>query len=169
VGTNPSKKVIAFDPGGTTGWTKHLLTNARTPRTFEGERVWTGGQLAKENHHRELYRLLTSERPDIVVYEAFNYQLRKNQGTEAPGVSLISREYIGVIRLYCQMAGAECIKQQPSILKLNWLENPALAKMGLLAKPAHDKRHRNDATRHMLYYLVQTLNRSDYLLPLRTN
>lgn len=146
-------KVIALDPGGTTGWCSHTIDKSG----------WSGGQIEGDDHHRALANVLTGEGPDVVVYEAFNYQIR--QGGQMPGVDLIAREYIGVAKLWCQLhPHVTLIKQQPSVVGLTWLKDPALKKLGLHTS---GERHHNDATRHLLYYIVQTLGLTDYLLPLR--
>jgi hypothetical protein len=163
-----SIKILALDPGGTTGWCKHVLRSAGvalgTSGAQEGERAWAGGELTGDDHHKTLWKLLTSELPDVVVYEAFNYQIRKSQGTQMPGVHLISREYIGVAQLWCQLTGKEIVKQQPSVIGLTWVKDPSLKALGLYNS---GEKHRNDATRHMLYYLVHTLGRTSYLSALR--
>jgi hypothetical protein len=157
----PSTKIMSFDPGGTTGWCKHMF---RERATHDGEARWDGGQIVGDNHHRVLWKLLTAENPDVIVYEAFNYQIRQSQAATMPGVVLISREYIGVLQLYAQLRKIPIFKQQPSVITITWLKDDALEKMG---QHNSGEPHRNDATRHMLYHLVQTLERTDYLSALR--
>jgi len=165
-------KVMSFDPGKTTGWCKHFVY-AEAKRSFterhtsEGERHWAGGQIGPDEHHDKLYNMLAVEDPKIVVCEAFNYQIRKLDGVQMPGIELISREYIGVLKLWCQLRKKPFILQQPSILSIEWCKDPALAKLGIYTA---GEPHHNDATRHMLHFIVDEKNglgRKDYLRPLR--
>ena len=148
--------IVAFDPGGTTGWAYwHEETDE-----------WGQGQIGPDEHHEELWDWLDSYAPDIVIYEAFNYQIRRDEkGTavDMPGVELISREYIGIIRLWSQLNHClDATKQQPSIITLKWLLDDRLKEM---TYPRNNDQclyrtnapHANDATRHLLYYRAMVL------------
>lgn len=148
------QRILSLDPGGTTGWCVHNL----------GGNSFRGGQLEGSKHHKKLFGLLRRERPDVVVCEAFNYQIRKQSGVDMPGVVLMSREYIGVAELWSQLYNRQLVMQQPSIIGLQWLKNPALKRLGIYKS---GEQHRNDATRHMLYYVVQNLGLREYLGALR--
>lgn len=183
--TRPQMKIMAFDPGGTTGWAKHLLLSPEELyRWAPGAPpdVWSGGQLDQDydtrkvakystkkatdnhpsGHHCALWDLLAVENPDVVVVENFVYEVRRNQGVDQPGIVLISRDYIGVIELWCKMTMTPMMVRTRNALKM-W-DDEKLKKLGLYTKGA---RHRNDATRHLLDYIVTTLGRTDYLKPLK--
>lgn len=148
-------KIIAFDPGGTTGWAGCLSSNERA-REWE----YSGGQIGPHDHHNDLWQFLKRQNPAAIVYEAFNYQIRRNQGTDMPGVVLMSREYIGIIRLYGEAFDVPVYKQQPSIIGLAYLKDSALKQAGLHTA---GEPHHNDATRHLLYHLIYTRGQDDVL------
>ena|SRR5687768_11680093 len=155
------KRVLAFDPGGTTGWAYHRI----------GTKLWDGGELDPEKlgHHVELYNFLRVTNPDIVVCENFLFAVpsiedERGNRTTMPKVELISREYIGIIKLYCFARQVPLIMQQPSVLNTTWVGDEALKKLDLYTKGA---RHRNDATRHLFYYVAGTLELKQYFAPLR--
>jgi hypothetical protein len=155
------KRVLAFDPGGTTGWAWHQI----------GTKHWTGDEIdpEKKGHHVELYQFLRDTAPQIVVCENFLFAVPSIVGPEGekvnmPKVELISREYIGIIKLYCFAHRKQLIMQPPSIMATTWVKDEALQKLGLYTRGA---RHRNDATRHLFYYVAGTLELKEYFAPLR--
>jgi hypothetical protein len=112
-------KVIALDPGGTTGWA-----------TYDGNE-YKCGQLG----------------PDfIVVTESFQYR----QGKWRPNVSLMSREYIGVTKLFCANNVHDYVEQTAAQAKALVTDDKVKA-MGLWHTGWP---HAMDATRHLLFYLV---------------
>lgn len=165
-------KIIAFDPGGTTGWAGHRVRPRDHPMS-----EWAGGQFSPDDdvhpvvnpaaehcgHHKHLFEWLHKMKPNVVVCERFVYEIRRNQGVDMPGVVLISRDYIGVIELYCKMTLTPLFMRTRNALHL-W-DDEKLKKLGLYTAGA---RHRNDATRHLLDYIVGELGRRDYLKPLRS-
>jgi hypothetical protein len=165
-----TESIMSFDPGGTTGYTiRNLARRGRSlssGTSYDYNGVWRGGQLGPRTHHRELWQLLTREDPDRIVCEDFVYRIVKNQGVAQPGIQLVSREYIGVIKLYCALTNKPLHMQPSSVISLAWTADDALRKLGIYMP---GEQHRNDATRHLLYFAVETLGRKDILLPLRTN
>jgi hypothetical protein len=143
-------KLLSLDPGGTTGF------------AIRDSEVIRGGQLAWDEHHRHLWDLLDFERPDAVVCEEFQYQIRRNQGVDMPGIVLVSKEYIGVAKIWCDLRGKVYHEQKLSSLKF-W-DDDKLKKIGLY-EPG--KPHRNDAVRHLLYYITFTLEDQSYVMKLR--
>lgn len=146
--------IIAFDPGGTTGWA-----------TYEdGE--FDRGQIGHENHHRELYEMLESVGPDVVCYETFTYQIRNKHKYAAAAVNLISVEYIGVIKLWHQMqqrTNIELVARHASHAKSTWTDDKLKA-LGLWV-PSNP--HAMDATRHLLAHLIVDRKMTELLAPLR--
>jgi hypothetical protein len=130
-------KVIALDPGGTTGWA-----------TYDGNE-YKCGQLGPEEHHQQLYGLLEFMETDpdfIVVTESFQYR----QGKWRPNVSLMSREYIGVTKLFCANNVHDYVEQTAAQAKALVTDDKVKA-MGLWHTGWP---HAMDATRHLLFYLV---------------
>lgn len=155
-------KVISLDPGGTTGWVSHTVTSKDALR-HNSDLAFTGGQIGPEEHHKDLWQLLTQHDPDVVLCESFEYRIVKNQGVDMPGVNLISREYIGVAKLYATSANKLYHQQKPADVKPLWTDEK-LKGLGVYNSGAP---HRNDATRHMLHFVVHNLKRRDYLMALR--
>lgn len=178
-------KIIAFDPGVTTGWCRHIVEpRVRPPDEVipeVGLRAWDGGQFSPvddqinvvnagsaakrdQGHHLRLYNFLQHERPDVVICERFVYEIRRNQGNDMPGIVLMSRDYIGVIELYCKQRRTPLLMQTRNPLSM-WKDDK-LKKLGLHTPGAP---HRNDATRHLLDWVVtkRGLGRTDYLKPLK--
>lgn len=159
-----SMRLMSFDPGGTTGWCLHQHVGAGEP-VPPGPR-WVGGQLTggEVGHHLELWELLKKYEPTVIIYEAFNYQIRQRQAATMPGVQLISREYIGILQLWARLYKIPIVKQQPSVIGIQWVKDPALKKFGLynVGEP-----HRNDAARHMVYFIVSALESPEMLRALR--
>lgn len=160
-------RVIAFDPGGTTGWATYTAERVRTPEgKFEYyDEKWACGQLGPGDHHAELELLLQMQHTEDyrVVYETFEFR-----NAARPGLELVSREYIGVIKLWWQKVQRgldgwiELTAQQPAqaVGKLSFTQDRHLKNMGLW-RPGY--RHANDAQLHLLYYLAIPCKRADII------
>lgn len=100
-------------------------------------------------HHRTLWDYIAAFQPDTIICESFEF--RQNYGRDK--VELISREYIGVVDLYCQMTKTRLVMQSASQGK-HFMPNDKLETMGILVTPAHANRHKNDALRHLVRYQI---------------
>jgi hypothetical protein len=137
-------KILAYDPGGTTGYCGW----------HDEHGVTMQDQIDTPDHHLILEALLNLVDPDVVVYETFNYI------PDLADADLIAREYIGVIKLWGEKnTHAELVPQSPNYGKAFW-DNDKLKKAGLY-KPGLP--HANDATRHMLAYVSFHLSDTQYL------
>lgn len=165
-----SDLIMAFDPGGTTGYVyhylRHLNVNKYTGGNFDYVGAWGGGQIGPNKHHKELWTLLCRENPTAIVCEDFDYRILRDKDDtyDRGGISLISRDYIGVIELYCELTGTPLHMQKPTIKAIEWLKDPALKKLGIYKT---SNQHQNDASRHLLHHIVVSLNRKDALNALR--
>lgn len=154
--------VLGIDPGGTTGYALLDLESYS----------WEQGELGPEEHHRDLYFQLVVLKPDIIICESFDYRIVESKGTKMPGVNLISREYIGIVKLYTEMfPTTTLVMQSPAqggggTKHSGFWKNEKLKKVGLHAAPG-GRQHMNDATRHVLYWLTFTHKDSKYLHMLR--
>lgn len=132
--------ILGIDPGETTGiciYTTH-------------SRLWEFDQLGPHDHHNDLWRLMNSCQPDWVVCESFTK--RPNN----PAAILISMEYIGVVKLWCEMIGRPLHLQSVSDAKNVW-PNRKLQKLGIKNLPPATPAHRRDAMRHVLLFLQKNL------------
>ncbi len=121
-------RIMAFDPGGTTGVAVLVKNDIRTWQIKDLLPVWG---------------LLQQVSPHTVVCESFHYQRRDK-------VDLTPVEVIGVIRLWCDTYAVPLIEQTPATGKKFW-SNDKLKKTGLWSTT--DK-HAMDALRHLLYYIT---------------
>jgi len=139
-------RLVSLDPGTHTG-VCHFDTETRS---------WETLTLGPQPHHSTLWNLLRETGVERVIYERFTYQRRDK-------VVLDSVEYIGVIKLFCQLNNVQDYCQTPSQAKNLWTDDKLKA-LHLYA-PAYP--HENDAVRHMLYHLVVTHGDRSWLDVLR--
>lgn len=84
---------------------------------------------------------------DIVVCERFEYR-----NTSRAGLEIVSREYIGVTSLWCEIYRRDLVMQNASQAK-GFVKDKNLDRLGVLVKA--DK-HAMDAYRHLFYYLINS-------------
>lgn len=148
-------RVIALDPGGTTGWAtatwdKMPIVEGGKPEQMNWQTA--SGQLGPDEHHVQLYELLEMQRVQEyrVISESFEYRLMDRRDRQ--GVSLMSKEYIGVAKLYCWTElGVDLIQFQAGQSK-PFTTDAVLKKLGLWSW--RDK-HAMDAYRQLFFYLVR--------------
>lgn len=143
---NPTR-IIAFDPGGDTGWAKY--------KEEDGKRTITKGEFGYDNHHDTIYTELGYFQPDLVVTERFDYRGKKKS------VELISVEYIGVMRLWCDRGGVDLVEQTQLKGKTGLWTDDKLKVLGLYTPTVGG--HANDAVRQLLYYITITLQDNHYV------
>lgn len=131
--------VFALDPGGTTGWAEWVQGKYRI------------GHLGPKEHHKELFELLNRKKPDVVVSESFEY--RRGQRDH---VELVSREYIGIGKLWCRLNDRKMVLQTAASAK-TFVTDERLSDCGLLLMPRTiwPNQHMNDAMRHLVFYLIK--------------
>jgi hypothetical protein len=145
-------KIMAFDPGGVTGWAvfefDEILGCPRWKKAVRNH--FTSGKLgvkgSHEEHHRDLWTLLMMEHPDRIICERFD-----NRGNEF--AKLISKEYIGVIKLYCLLFSIPLYMQGSDQAK-NFTTDGKLIILGIHRLPAVEMKDVNDALRHLVRHLA---------------
>lgn len=163
--------VLAFDPGGTTGWVhatlpQWVLDDVNDPFhiTMKDIGLHTG-ELGPGPHHEELFEFIGSrhrmgyETPLEIVFEPFHFRQHletkygKMHGPRHK-VELISCEYIGIIKLACAQLGLEYYDRFVPGEAKAYCPNAKLDKLGWLQTPVTPMRHRNDALRQLVKYLI---------------
>lgn len=128
-------KVMAFDPGGSTGF-----------KQFTKTEMFTGIQFTNKYHHLDLWNCIVNGQPDVLVYETFQYRNQSRAGLVPPGFQRIH----WVIQLYDIWNSAPVVSQSPSQAK-GFVKDQTLKEAGIyvLGLSANE----NDAARHLLFYL----------------
>jgi hypothetical protein len=127
-------KVVAFDPGITTGYAMGDINEVGKMLIATGQQKWT---------QKGLFDNLEWFKPDRIVYESFEFRRKSRDNLE-----LFSRELIGVIELYADVNKVPTHVQSPSQVMMYFTDS-RLKKDGAY-KPG--KPHANDAVRHLLYW-----------------
>jgi hypothetical protein len=142
-------KILAFDPGGTTGWSRFEAEESY------GSPIWRSnlrkhikfGQIGdNEEHHLLLWKLLMHENADVIICERFD-----NRDNEF--AKLMSREYFGICKLWCELFNRTFVSQGADQAK-GFSTDAKLECLGILAVPVHPWRHANDGTRHLVYWII---------------
>lgn len=162
-------RVLAYDPGGTTGWVYCWLTQERID-LYEGDPDLDAIQLVIGEwtgiHHTDIYDQIHDlanlpGQPDAssleVVSEPFHY--RQNVVGEGGGafrgkVELVSAEYIGIIKLACAQLGLTYYDRFTPGEAKAYVTDKKLELLGWLQEPRTPMRHRNDALRQLVKYLI---------------
>jgi hypothetical protein len=144
--------VAAFDPGGTTG-----VAIARWQPDDPDEQLTSLKQigffryhLGPALHHLDLWLLLCSSDFTDVVWESFEFRQHITKDYAKTGVELISREYIGVLKLFCELHQVRSHSRNVSSAK-RFIDDAKIKQLGLWLPGMP---HAMDATRHLLRYLV---------------
>jgi hypothetical protein len=143
-----TKRIVALDPGGTTGWATW---------TDGPQEEWSWGQIGPQEHHKELNDFLGLQQTQdfILVCETFDFRQHDNNRTK---VNLISREYIGVAKLFAaERMSTPVVLQTPAQAK-TFVTDEKLKAMDLWVP---GKVHARDALRHLITYMVRVQRRYD--------
>lgn len=123
-------RFCSLDPGGTTGIAEF---EERDPYRIYSTRL---GPLP---HHGSLWDWLHRARPDVLIYETF-----ENRGIAV--ADLISREYIGIVRLYGSLHDDCRLVPQSAAQGKGFWDDDKLGRVALWKPVVHER----DAIRHML-------------------
>jgi hypothetical protein len=136
-------KVIALDPGVTTGYATGIIEQGEPMGVLSGQAKW---------NEKDLYDNLVQGSPDIIIYEEFDHRPQRFYGKgDYYKVELFPRNLIGVINLYVQqqfLGICKVVTQKPAkALGGFYKSNDVLKEHGVykVANP-----HANDAMRHLL-------------------
>lgn len=130
-------RVIALDPGVTTGYAVGVITEQGKMYVVTGQEKWT---------HLELWGFFEDNLPDVLITERFEFRNKARTGLE-----LYSRELIGVTHLYHQMymnLEIPLVEQMPSVIGGFFTDDQL--KKDLIYKEGRP--HSNDAARHLLHW-----------------
>lgn len=128
-------KIVAFDPGVTTGYAYGTIKGTEFEFYGCGEFRFT---------YLELYNLLESISPLYVVAEGFEYRNSSRQG-----LVLESRNILGVLELWCQIRDRR-FRTQSAYSGKSHFSDDKLRRKGVYKKGAG---HARDATRHLLRFI----------------
>lgn len=149
--------IASLDPGGTTGIAYYRLPPKAKPMPSSLNLDFVGNidglELGPERHHKALWAYLTNLNPDVVICERFDNDAN-------PAAILISVEYIGIARLYCELTKKPFVPRSRQFKDVAWLKGNKLKKLGHYTEGMP---HRNDATRHLIHYIVNELKRKEIL------
>ena len=154
-------RAVGLDPGGTTGWMQFDAKHDSSGKILDYE--LTPLHFGPQDHHEDLYAAL--EHSHIhnyhLVYESFEF--RQNDPRWQYGVNLMSREYIGVAKLFGQQRDLYGKKQIhaltagqskgfiPDKAKNGMAANAKLKAMGWYTP---SMKHANDAARVLATWLI---------------
>lgn len=163
-------RILACDPGGTTGWA-YCEFNPPHNRLEELEDFrFDCGHFGPGEHHKSLWDFLTTTNfgtfprqeesivPLELVCESFEFRQHINPGQAKTKVELISKEYIGIVNLFCQVHNLTPHFQTASSAKSLVPDKGPQANVKLKQlewyKPVTHWVHAMDAARHLIRYLV---------------
>lgn len=133
-------KVIALDPGITTGYATGIIEPGEPMGVLSGQAKWV---------ESDLYTNLVSGKPDIIIYEEFDHRPQRFYGKgDYYKVELFPRNLIGVINLYVQQSGCRVVTQKPAKALGGFYKSDKVLKDHGVYKVANP--HANDAMRHLL-------------------
>lgn len=143
-------RIIALDPGDSTGWATGRVTDGRMDVTAWGYGAWKDVAL-------RLWRAQESKDPySHIVYEA--WRLRAGHERAFIGSAMPSVQMVGQIKACAWWAPIQVrlTSQEPAIKPVidkqmhKWLGNPDYL-------PSSEVEHDRDALRHLYYYAHNTL------------
>jgi hypothetical protein len=163
-------RILSLDPGKTSGWAYcEYRDSGLPPQGIElDEFHFECGHLGPEDHHLTLWNVLLNrygpvfeERPPPlleVVCESFEFRQHINRDHSKTKVELISKEYIGIVNLFCQVHNLTPHFQTASAAKSlvpdkGPMANVKLKQLGVYQPVTHWV-HAMDAMRHLLRYMV---------------
>ena len=150
--------IFACDPGGTSGcataqWEPSSPEDQLTSVEQIKFRQW---HIDDQPHHVQLWSTLSANPYTMIVWETFDFRqhiyfdAEGNPHASGHKLELISREYIGVMELYCALNNAPNFTLNSSAAK-HFITDQKIKQVGLWLPGMG---HAMDATRHLLRYMV---------------
>lgn len=147
--------IYAIDPGPHTG----IFYDGSCSLTLDfTDKHITDGQLRL---YMWLMQMVDPER-DFVICESFEF--RKDDARERSYIDYSTGEYVGVVKLFCQITHTKHVMQTAAQAKGFWNDDK-LKRVGIykLLKTKHER----DAARHWLHYDAFNLKNTYYLNKLK--
>lgn len=168
----PNYRIIAIDPGGTTGWASYSARTLEVPDNDQADsewhleyydESWICGQMGPGDHHQQLYQFLELQQVQnfTVIGERFDFR-----GNDRPDIDLMAREYMGVVKLFSQDRSVDVVWQWPfeAVGRKSFVQERHLKNIGVWVKGgASQWVHAMDAYRHLLHYMTTKQRRIDIL------
>jgi hypothetical protein len=127
-------KVVALDPGGTTGYAIGYLGEHGFFYFYYGQHAW---------REKQLWDALWKLKPDSLICESFEYRQQSRAGLD-----LTPAHLIGVVRLFAEEFGCKLVMQTAAQGKGHYTDDKLKKN---LIYDRHFK-HGRDACRHMLQW-----------------
>lgn len=151
------KRVLSLDPGGTTGYAVMSYDPSEPIDLLPPNDGWYVGQLGPHEHHLELEQLLYRHPNATIVCESFEFR----QYRQRDNINLMSREYIGVVKLFGQRRG----DLYPVVFQTAGAAKPFVTdeKLKVMGLWVPGQKHARDALRHLVTYLVRQEKRIELI------
>lgn len=151
--------LYAIDPGPHTG-----IFYMRHGEPHRVTLDYTDGLVKQPLKHLYLWlvQMINPDADDIIV-ESFEF--RKEDAKQREYIDYSTGEFVGVVKLFCNMSETMCFVQSASEGKGFWDDNK-LKRVGLYV-PGDELRHARDATRHWLHHQTFKIGNQDWLLRLK--
>jgi hypothetical protein len=160
-------RILACDPGGTTGYkyAEWMPIDGYKTIPFDLEDLYIkGGQIGPDEHHVTLDAMLEDfhaydpniDAPLEIVCESFEFRQHIKKDHAKTKVELISKEYIGIVKLFAANNWASCkLYFQTASAAKDLVDDWKIKVLGRnLWVPGND--HENDAARHLFRHMVVT-------------
>jgi hypothetical protein len=146
---DPNVRVIALDPGGTTGWAtwQALIIPGITLGSLKSSQSYHCGHIGGPEHGQELVNFLGHQRvmQTVVVCERFD---DRHAGHHVDPVAL---KYIGAVEVWCKENDVPLHMQMPGTAKA-FVKDANLRRLGVYQ--GKQWKHAMDAYRHLFWYLI---------------
>jgi hypothetical protein len=141
MGVDPNQRVLAFDPGHTTGYAY-----------FEGDKLEECGEIDTSNMQsavKEIDLIIGAHSPEVIVME--DYRIYKWRAKHHAGSEVLTIQVIGAIQTIAIQESIYDIIKQPAHTAKGFCTDGKLREWGFYQT---GNKHANDAVRHGTYYIL---------------